>query len=427
VIKSKNFCVSWCLWAFVVNYQTPLSGRLTVGPICDIIFAHVCNSGDQRPGFWRFTSKIVLLRVRFRFHRDSFCGENPVSLLFVDGCLGWFPMPVSIKDIARAAGVSHSTVSRALADSPLVKEGTKQRVCRLAREMGYSPSAIARSLVTKKTRTIGLVVTTIADPFVAEIVRGVEETALDRGYNILLCNSNAQPQRELAAVSTLREKRVDGIIVSASRVGDLYLPMLVETGVPIVLVNNEHSGRYVYSVATDDEIGGRLATEYLLDLGHTCIGYISGPEMHRSSINRLQGYRQAFQARGLTSDQRWIVPGDGDARGGEEGMAHLLSLPTPPSAVFCYNDVTAIGALLAARRLDWVVPDQVSVMGYDDISFAAYTNPALTTVEQRKYEMGSLAVQMMLDLLDGASSVENILLPARLVVRESCAPPERRC
>jgi DNA-binding LacI/PurR family transcriptional regulator len=334
-------------------------------------------------------------------------------------------MAVSIKDIARAAGVSHSTVSRALADSPLVKEETKQRICKLAQEMGYSPSAIARGLVTKRTRTIGLVVTTIADPFVAEVVRGVEEPALDRGYNIVLCNSNAQPQRELAAVSALHEKRVDGIIVSASRVGDLYLPMLVETGVPIVLVNNEHSGRYVYSVVTDDEAGGRLATEYLLDLGHNRIGYISGPDMSSTNVNRLRGYKRALEARGLIPDPRWIVPGNGDAQGGEEGMARLLSLPVPPSAVFCYNDMTAIGALLAARRLGWVVPDQVSVIGYDDISFAAYTNPALTTMEQRKYEMGSLAMRMMLDLLDGVSSVEKVLLPARLIVRESCAPPER--
>ncbi len=334
-------------------------------------------------------------------------------------------MAVSIKDIARAAGVSHSTVSRALADSPLVKEETRQRICELAQKMGYSPSAIARGLVTKRTRTIGLVVTTIADPFVAEVVRGVEETALDRGYNILLCNSNSQPQRELAAVSTLREKRVDGIIVSASRVGDLYLPMLVETGVPIVLVNNEHSGSYAYSVVTDDEAGGRLATEYLLDLGHTRIAYISGPELSSTSANRLRGYEQAFKARGFTPDPQWVVPGNGGARGGEEGMARLLALPDPPSAVFCYNDVTAIGAMLAARRLSQNVPGQVSVMGYDDIAFAAYTNPALTTVEQRKYEMGSLAMQMMLDLLGGASSVENVLLPPRLIVRESCAPPGR--
>ncbi len=335
-------------------------------------------------------------------------------------------MPVSIKDIARAAGVSHSTVSRALADSPLVKEETKQRICRLAREMGYSPSAIARGLVTKRTQTIGLVVTTIADPFVAEVVRGVEETALDHGYNILLCNSNAQSQRELAAVNTLREKRVDGIIVSASRVGNLYLPMLVETGVPIVLVNNEHSGRYVYSVVTDDEAGGRLATEYLLNLGHTQIAYISGPKMSSTSANRLRGYRQALAARGLTPDPQWIVPGDGGARGGEEGMARLIALPSPPTAVFCYNDMTAIGALLTARRLGWKVPDQVSVMGYDDIAFAAYTNPALTTVEQRKYEMGALAMRMMLALLGGAGAVENVLLPPRLIERESCAPPGPR-
>ncbi|MDY7039757.1 MAG: LacI family DNA-binding transcriptional regulator [Chloroflexota bacterium] len=332
-------------------------------------------------------------------------------------------MAVSIKDIAREAGVSHSTVSRALTDSPLVKDETKQRIHQLAREMGYSPSAIARGLVTKRTQTIGLVVTTVSDPFVAEVVRGIEETALDHGYNILLCNSNAQPQRELAAVSTLREKRVDGIIVSASRVGNLYLPMLAETGVPIVLVNNEHSASYAYSVVTDDEAGGRMATEHLLDLGHTRIGYISGPEMSSTSANRLRGYRQALQARDLTPDPKWTVPSNGGTRGGKEGMAHLLALSTPPTAVFCYNDMTAIGAMSVARRLGWTVPDQISVIGYDDIPFAAYTNPALTTVEQLKYDMGSLAMKMILDLLGGASSVEDVLLPARLIVRESCAPP----
>ena len=196
-------------------------------------------------------------------------------------------MGVSIKDIAKAAGVSHSTVSRALADSPLVAEETKRRVHRLAKEMGYSPSAIARGLVTKRTYTLGLVVTTIADPFVAEVVRGIEETALDNGYSVILCGSNAEPQREITAVRTLREKRVDGIIVTASRVGNLYLPMLEEVEVPIVLINNQREGRYVYSVATDNVHGGEMVTSYLLDLGHKRIGYIAGPEDASSSLDRL--------------------------------------------------------------------------------------------------------------------------------------------
>jgi len=163
---------------------------------------------------------------------------------------------ISIKDVAKAAGVSHPTVSRALADSPLVAAETKQRIQRIAGEMGYIPSAIARGLVTKHTATVGLVVTTIADPFISEVVRGVEKNALDNGYSVILCNCNAEPERELACVRTLREKRVDAVIVASSRVGRLYIPLLQELGIPVVLINNQHEGHYVYSVRTDNRRGG---------------------------------------------------------------------------------------------------------------------------------------------------------------------------
>jgi len=260
-------------------------------------------------------------------------------------------MGVSIKDIAKAAGVSHSTVSRALADSPLVAEETKRRVRRLAKEMGYSPSAIARGLVTKRTYTVGLVVTTIADPFVSEVGRGIEETALDNGYSVILCDSNAEPQREITAVRTLREKRVDGIIVTASRVGNLYLPMLEEVEVPIVLINNQREGRYVYSVATDNVHGGEMVTSYLLDLGHERIGYIAGPEGASSSINRLEGYKRALQAHHIEFTDSLISSGNGCPDGGEKGMRQLLALSPPPTAVFCYNDMTAIGAMSEAGHV----------------------------------------------------------------------------
>jgi len=332
-------------------------------------------------------------------------------------------MGVSIKDIAKVAKVSHSTVSRALHDSPLISEETKARIRRIAQEMGYSPSAIARGLVTKRTYTLGLVVTTIADPFVAEVVRGIEERALDEGYSIILCQSQSDPDREIAAVEILREKRVDAIIVTASRVGSLYIPLLEKLSVPIVLINNQQEGRYVYSVGTDNLQGGRLAARYLLELGHRRLGYIAGPEWAVASKLRLEGARQALQERGLDFDPDLIAQGDGRAEGGQEAMLQLLRHAEPPTAVFCYNDMTAIGAMTMAQQQGLRVPEDISIIGYDDIAFTAYTTPPLTTIRQRKYEMGRQATEMALALLNGGEAVENVLVPGQLVVRGSCAPP----
>jgi LacI family repressor for deo operon, udp, cdd, tsx, nupC, and nupG len=332
-------------------------------------------------------------------------------------------MGVSIKDIAKAAGVSHSTVSRALADSSLVAAETKQRIHLLAKEMGYSPSAIARGLVTKRTHTVGLVVTTIADPFVSGVVRGLEETASDNGYSVILCDSNAEPQREITAVRTLREKRVDGIIVTASRVGNLYLPMLEEVEVPIVLINNQREGRYVYSVATDNVHGGEMATSHLLELGHKRIGYIAGPKGAISSLDRLEGYKRALQVHNIEFTDSLVSSGNGCPDGGEKGMRQLLAPPLPPTAVFCYNDMTAVGAMAEAKQTGFRVPQDISVVGFDDIAFAAYLDPPLTTVAQRKYEMGQMAMGMLLDILAREDAVSDITLRGRLVVRGSSGEP----
>lgn len=331
-------------------------------------------------------------------------------------------MSVSIKDIARSAGVSHSTVSRALAGSPLVKEETKQRIVRIAGEMGYTPHALARSLVTRRTQTIGVVVTTIADPFVSEVVRGIEETGQSFGYNVILCNSNAEPKRELAAVKALREKRVDGIIVTASRVGELYLPRLQDFDVPIVLVNSQQTGPYVHSIATDDEFGGQMATEHLIGLGHRRIGYIASPNNTSSSQARMTGYAKALADHGIARDPALYAEGDGRPAAGRKAMAQLLALPSPPSAVFCYNDMTAIGALRAIKEAALSIPADISVIGYDDIPIVEYLDPPLTTIAQRKYDMGCWAMQMLLDLLAGSSEVENVTVEPTLVVRDSTAP-----
>jgi len=335
-------------------------------------------------------------------------------------------MRVSIKDIAKAAGVSHSTVSRALSDSALVSDETKARIQRLAGEMGYSPDSLARSLVTRQTNTIGVVVTTIADPFIAQVVQGIEATAQDYGYTVILCNSGAVSDREIAAVEMLRSKRVDGVIVTSSRIGALYLEHLERIGVPIVLINNhnEDSGRYTFTVSVDNCHGGRLATRHLIELGHRRIAYVTAPADHSSDLDRMTGYRQSLSEAGLEPDPALVIPGNGRADGGEQALESLNALDVRPTAVFCYNDMTAIGLIAAARHAELSVPGDLAVVGFDDIPFAKYCYPPLTTIAQPKIEMGQLAMKMALSLMainaeTGDQELSNVVVYGKLIVRAS--------
>mgnify|MGYP001086816112 CR=1 FL=1 len=333
-------------------------------------------------------------------------------------------MRLSIKGIAQAAGVSHSTVSRALSDSPLVKAETKARVRRLAQEMGYSPDAIARSLVLKQTRTVGVVVTTITDPFVAEVMQGVEDTAQRNGYSVMLASSASDPQRELAAVEMLRAKRVDSVIVTSSRVGALYLEHLERIGVPLVLINShsEQSGRYTFSVSVNNRHGGHLATAHLIQLGHRRIAYVSGLAGHSDDAERVAGYHQALDEAGLPFDPGLVIPGNGRLEGGEQAFQVLAGLSEPPTAVFCYNDMTAIGVIAAARQAGLSVPGDMSVVGFDDIPVAARFSPALTTVAQPQRGMGQQAMNMALALIaagEATAPFSNIVIQGELIVRES--------
>lgn len=333
-------------------------------------------------------------------------------------------MRVSIKDIAEAAGVSHSTVSRALSDSPLVKVETKARIQHLAQEMGYTPDAIARSLVTQKTLTVGVVVTTTTDPFVAEVVQGIEDAAHENGYSVILASSNADPDRELAAVEMLRSKRVDCLIVTSSRVGALYLEHLERIGVPVVLINNhnQHSGRYTFSISVDNRDGGHLATRHLIEQGHQRIGYVTGPADHSDDADRQAGYRQALDETALPFDPTWIAPGNGRLDGGEGALEALARLANPPTAVFCYNDMTAIGLICAARRRGLDIPQDLAVVGFDDIPLASRVYPPLTTIAQPQRDMGHQAMNMALDLIhapETPESFDNVLILGQLIVRET--------
>jgi DNA-binding LacI/PurR family transcriptional regulator len=331
--------------------------------------------------------------------------------------------PASIKDIARLAGVSHSTVSRALRNSPLVNPKTTGEIQEIARKLSYQPSAVARGLVTRKTRTIGVVVTTIADPFVSEVVTGIELAANDSSYSVFLADSNADPAREKNVVHSFAERRVDGIVVTSSRVGALYTPLLSQMMVPIVLINNQHHGQFVHSVMIDNVQGSREATAHLIGLGHRRIAYIGDRFGHQSDTERSEGYSQALAAAGLTFVPELVVHGDSKPEEGILAMDRLLALPEPPTAVFCYNDMTALGVLRSAHSHRLRVPWDISVVGFDDLFIASYTQPQLTTVRQPMQRMGRMAMESLLRLMEGHPSGAGITVPAELIVRESTAPP----
>ncbi len=323
------------------------------------------------------------------------------------------------------AEVSHSTVSRALHHSPLVSDETGERIRELAERMGYRPSAIARSLVTRKTWTIGVVVTTIADPFIAEVVSGIEGTANDHGYSVFLANSNADSERELKVVHSFHERRVDGILVTASRVGAIYLPLLTELRVPIVLINNQHPGEFAHSVVIDNVTASRAAVDHLIQLGHQRIGYVGDRFGFQADTERFTGYRQAHEMAGLSFSPELVVHGEGNAESAGPAMQRLLELSHLPTAVFCYNDMTALGALRMIRAAGLKVPGDISLVGFDDLFIASYTEPLLTTVRQPRRQMGSMAMEMLLRLLTGEDTRANIKVSGELIVRDSTSTPGR--
>jgi DNA-binding LacI/PurR family transcriptional regulator len=332
-------------------------------------------------------------------------------------------MAVSIKDIARLAGVSHSTVSRALNHSPLIPVITAERIQRIAAEKGYTASAVARSLVTRKTKAIGVVVTSIADPFNGEVVAGLEEAANHEGYSVVLATSQADPRRELEVVRSFRERRVDGILVASSRLGAQYQPLSDEWEAPIVLLNNQHPSELAHSVSIDNTDGGYQATAHLIELGHREIAYIGDESGLQSDEERFTGFQAAMKKARLKVRRELIVRGDGKREGGQKAAADLLNLIKPPSAVFCYNDMTALGAIEEVQARGWRVGREVSVVGFDDLFFAASLQPPLTTFRQPKKELGRQAMQLLLAILKGQPAERKVVIRGELVVRGSTGKP----
>jgi DNA-binding LacI/PurR family transcriptional regulator len=330
-------------------------------------------------------------------------------------------MSVSIYDIAKEARVAPSTVSRALEDHPRIGAETKKRIQELANEMGYVPSTVAKSLASNKTWTIGMVLATISDPFMGRVVEGVEQAAIEAGFNIFISTSQNDRQREMAIIKMLQKRRADGIIVIASHLFDQYPRFFGRSKVPLVIINEQEPGKTMHFVTVDDVHAAQLAVEHLLALGHHRIGYVGVTNRPKSNQYRLKGYQDALAAAGIALDPALIFTSntiEDHTKRGEASLEPLLAAGA--TAVFCYNDRTAIGLLAACYKRDLCVPEDLSIIGFDDIDMAAYTIPPLTTIRQPRFELGQRAMQMMLNLLNGQEP-ENQILPGELVVRQTTA------
>jgi DNA-binding LacI/PurR family transcriptional regulator len=335
---------------------------------------------------------------------------------------------ISISDIAQAAGVSHTTVSRALRDSALISTEVRENIQRLAREMGYTPNAVAQSLKGQRSNTIGLVVTSIADPFNGRVVRGVDEVARQAGMDVFLGVSYDEEDQELAVIESFYRRRVDGIITASSRLTNKHFDRLKAINVPIVLVNQQAQGDHdlFRSVMTDSYLGARQAVAHLLGLSHSAIAYLGATNRPHSNTQRKQGYCDALQAAGISPEAGWVQEAPPERRTYSDDVADgqqlmLEALRAGVTAAFCYNDMHAIGALLTCRELGIRVPDQMSIVGFDDVESAQYVTPPLTTVHQPKLRLGQLAMEMLLNLMDDQPVKDQLVAP-NLVVRCSSGP-----
>lgn len=321
--------------------------------------------------------------------------------------------------------MSTATVSRVLSGRSRGRPASRARILEAAAALDYRPSDVARSLKRQATRTLGLVITDIGNPFYPELVRAVEDRAWAHGYALLLGNSVGDPARELAYLELLAARRVDGLIVAAADVPERHAAWLARTRLPVVMINGESVDGSRPAAMSDNLGGGRMAAEHLVRLGHRQLGLVTVEAPDRAARERVDGMREAMTAAGLEPVDLAVEVGSRDVVGGEAALAALLQRRPGTTGVLCHNDVMAIGALRGARALGRSVPEQLSVVGFDDIDLAAYAEPPLTTMAQETAELGRWGVDRLLALLAGergADAGPALRIPTRLVVRGSTGP-----
>jgi DNA-binding LacI/PurR family transcriptional regulator len=340
-------------------------------------------------------------------------------------------MPTTIKDIARHAGVSHTTVSRALNHSPLISDQTTERIQKIALELGYHPSVAARSLKTNRSQALGVIVSHIADPYFSEILQGIDDVAQENGYSLFIASAQHDPVRENSIVQTMREHRVDGVILCSPNFTAEQSNQLNSYDIPIVALNNQAAEGYRFAIYHDDVDGSRQACQHLIALGHKKIAYLGNFTAGRTTRERHEGFKQAMEEAGLPVRPEFIHQASGNSpEQGLEGVEYYLGLPERPTAVICYNDMMAIGVLKGLHQAGLRVPEDMSVTGFDNIMYSDYTRPPLTTIDQPKRSLGAEAAKLMLAQLGMDANFllkETIIkrLKGMLIIRESTTPPAK--
>lgn len=336
---------------------------------------------------------------------------------------------MTIKDIARLSSVSITTVSKIINGKDHdISEATILRVKQVMTENRYVPNKLAGSLVTKTTKTIGLVIPDITNPFFPELVRGAEDKANEAGYSLFFCNSDDQPEKENRYIQGLTEKMVDGIIFTAASSDSGRTEAFKNITSPVVLVDRVvELDEVKASIIVDNVSGAYEATKHLIELGHKNILHITGPKKGKICQERWQGYKNALSDAGLEDRDEFVFNGQFKIEWGFQAMASADVQGFDYTAVFCGNDLIALGVMKYLKEQGKKIPEDCSVVGFDDIQIASHVDPPLTTVRQPKYQMGYQAVETMIGLLSGdLEALENktIVLMAELVVRGSCSSPK---
>jgi LacI family transcriptional regulator len=334
---------------------------------------------------------------------------------------------VNIKDIARIAKVSHTTVSRALNNKSRIRCETKEKILQIAKELGYRPDFIARSLVMKRTKTLGLVITNIANPFYTELAQGIEKTATRLGYSIIFCSTQSDISTERQYIEMLRSKGVDGIVFSSAHMEDPNIVALAEEEFPIILVNRRTYHPVVKEkvdyVGVDNILGGFLAVEHLIRLGHKRIGVIGGSAESSVGLERLEGGKKALETYGLEQRDDLFFEGNFLKKSGYEKGKQFLKISDLPTAIFAANDYMALGVYQALHEERFRIPEDVALIGFNDIEFSSMKGIELTTIGQKKFEMGAIAVEMLVEKIgqgDSKVSAREILLMPELIIRRTC-------
>lgn len=328
-------------------------------------------------------------------------------------------MSTTIKDIAKIAGVSHTTVSRALNDSPYISSETKDRILSIAKHLNYTPNYNAKSLVLDKSYNIGLFFSTLnegtSSSFFHDTVRGVNSVVNSR-YNLVIKGID-----DYDDYSFINKKSFDGIItMSQSLKDEVFISKVLEREIPQVVLNREVSGLSVINILSDDKKGAFNAVEYLISQGHKDIGIIEGKENFKSTVERRQGYLDALDKHGIAPRKEYIVKGKYNLESGYNGMKKLLELETKPTAVFCSNDDMAVGAVKAVLEKKLGVPEDISLVGFDDSVFSAYISPALTTVKRPIEEISREGAKKLLNIIESKEQRrQTIYINTELVVRGS--------